>query len=341
MSKKPKKIVCLGGGNAMPNTILSELKNYDVEISSISSMSDSGGSAGEERRRFGTPVTYGDIRRAAYSLSGAPADVRDFLNKRLENKEDIEKACEIYPIIKPFVLKNPERFKGHVLSNIIASCTDKRFGPIRAIENLNEIFKISPNKTFGVTISGSPVLVELEGGKKIKGEVNIDIPKHDPNLKIVDVLLDPPAEAYHPAVEAIKKADLITIGPGDLFSSIAQILLVGGISEAINQSQAKKVYICNLMTKNGETNGFSVLDFAGWIGKLLNGNLNFVTIHNKEKPSPKRLEEYKKEHPELINMVDFNENLDKSKFIGANVLVSSGPIVHDSKKLAKILLRLL
>jgi 2-phospho-L-lactate transferase/gluconeogenesis factor (CofD/UPF0052 family) len=83
MSKK-KKIVCLGGGNAMPNAVLGGLKNCDVEIFSVSSMNDSGGSAGEEREFSGTPVAYGDIRRAAYQLSGAPYNIKERLNKRLE-----------------------------------------------------------------------------------------------------------------------------------------------------------------------------------------------------------------------------------------------------------------
>ena len=112
----------------------------------------------------------------------------------------------------------------------------------------------------------------------ICGEADIDAPKHDGNLKIKEVSLkplEPKAKAYPKAVEEIKKADLIVMGPGDLYSSIIQILLVDGIAEAIRESKAKKIYICNLMTKNGETNGFSVKDFSGEIEKYLKGKVIF------------------------------------------------------------------
>ncbi|KKL22714.1 hypothetical protein LCGC14_2432690, partial [marine sediment metagenome] len=131
------------------------------------------------------------------------------------------------------------------------------------------------------------------------------------------------------------------IGPGDLYSSLLQILLTGGMSEAIKKSRAKTIYIANLMTKHGETNNFSVLDFTNEIEKYLKGKLDYV-VYNTKIPSLQRLKSNKKKHPEFLNLIDFNKNLvKKKKFIGRDLITPSGEIVHDSDKVVKIILSLI
>lgn len=321
----------------MPKAVLEGLKEIDVEIFSVSSMNDSGGSAGEERESYGTPVAYGDIRRAAYQLSGAPVHIKDFLNKRLESDEDIDEAIRILPDTEDFINKDRKGFIGHVLSNIASTDTAVSSGPVEAIEELRKIYKIPQRfHILPATISDSTLIAELENGEKIIGEANIDIPEHNPNLKIKKVFFEPPADAYPPTIEAIEGADLIIIGPGDLYSSLAQILLVKGVPEAVKRSKAKKIYICNLMQKRGETAGFDVEDFANEIERYLGAKLDLV-IYNKTQPSKERLEDYKKERPELMDMVCFRDLSNDEKFIGEGVLLSSGPVVHDSKKLIKVI----
>jgi len=102
-----------------------------------------------------------------------------------------------------------------------------------------------------ITIDNSQLFAELEDGEVIAGETNIDIPKHNSSLKIKKVFLKPEAKIYPKAFDSIKNADLIVVGPGDLYSSLAQILLVEGTAQAIKESKAKKVYICNLMNLSG------------------------------------------------------------------------------------------
>ena len=153
------------------------------------------------------------------------------------------------------------------------------------------------------------------------------------------MFLKPRAKAYPQALATIRSADLIVIGPGDLYSSLAQILLTEGTSGAIKKSKAEKVYICNAMTKYGETNNFTVLDFTKEIEKYLGYPLDYV-IYNNFFPSRERIKNYKKEHPELLNLVEVDKNLPEGKFIGKNLLPFSGSIVHDTNKLAKILLKL-
>jgi uncharacterized cofD-like protein len=189
-----------------------------------------------------------------------------------------------------------------------------------------------------VTLDNSNVFAVLENGKIIKGETNIDIPKHNGNLKIKKVYLEPKAKIYPRASQAIRNADLIVIGPGDLYSSLAQILLTDGVSQAIKKSKGKLVYVCNLMTKYGETNNFTVCDFVNEIEKILGQEMDLV-IYNTGNVPRKRLIKYKKKHPELLEVVKCDENLvGNKKYRGKDILSEPGDINHDPEKLVKVLL---
>jgi uncharacterized cofD-like protein len=321
MSKENKKIVCLGGGNAMPNAVLKGLKDYPlISISVICATLDSGGFAGEQRKKYNT-ISFGDIRRSFLALSNVTQETKDVLSNR--NNAFGEDTVLLVNTIG-------------TTSVVVGKSLDYE----KAIRVYREILQIPDNyKVLYATVDNSNLFAKLENGNLIEGETNIDVPKHDGSLKIKEALINPEAKAYPPAIEEIRTADLIVIGPGDLFSSIAQILLVKGISEALRESKAKKVYICNLMTKNGETNNFSVSDFAEKIEEWLHGDLDFV-LYNTNKPSGERLNQYKTEHKELIGFVEVNNNLDPKKFIGRDLLTVDGPIVHDSKKIAENLINL-
>ena len=186
-----------------------------------------------------------------------------------------------------------------------------------------------------VTLNDANICAVLENGQTIVGEANIDVPQHDSNLKIKKVYLTPSAKAFPKTLKAIESADLITIGPGDLYSTLAHVLLVDGIPQALKKSKAKKIYICNLMQKHGETDHFTVQDFAAEVEKLIGQPLDLV-IYNKTEPGAQRMVSYKKEHPELLNMVE-NRTSDP-RFIGADLIPSFGSITHDPDKLAKVIL---
>lgn len=310
----------MGGGNAMPKAVLAGLKNNpEISISVISAMLDSGGTAGKERKIYKTNISFGDIRRSFLALSGSSYDILDAFNTRFEGGD----------------------YDGIVIANILGTAIAHKTNDYeKAFRVYNELLKIPDrHKVLPVTLDNSTVCAILENGENIEGETNIDIPKHDSNLKISNVFLRPPAKAYPKALESIKEADMIIIGPGDLYSSLAQILLVEGISDAVNKSLAPKVYICNLMTKKGETNNFTVINFSEEIEKYLKGKLNYI-IYNNNLPSPDRIKNYRLEHPELLSPVILGETLDKRKFIGDDLIVSSGTIIHDSNKLTKIILNL-
>jgi uncharacterized cofD-like protein len=316
MSLRLKKIVCLGGGNAMPKVVLSGLKKYPVKLSAICAMLDSGGSAGRLRKDYKI-VSPGDIRRAFFALANTSPIIENLFNYRFQTG----------------------LLKGHNFANLLITALELSTNDYeKTLKTVKKILNIK-HEVLPSTLDKANLYAILENGKIISGETNIDIPKHDGNLKIKKVFLKPKAKAYPKALDAIKKSQLIVIGPGDLYSSLVQILLTDGIPQAIKESKAKKVFICNLMTKYGETNNFSVLDFTKEIEKYLSTELDYV-IYNNFIPPKEYIKRYRKKHPELLNIVSINDNLDKTKFIGENLLLKNRLLEHDPKKIAKIIMSL-
>lgn len=299
----------------MPKAVLRGLKDSRVKLSAICAMLDSGGSAGRLRKDFKI-VSPGDIRRALIALSDTSPVIEDLFNYRFQTGE----------------------FKGHNFANLFITALELTTGNYeKALREVSRLLNVK-HEVLPVTLETAELYAVLENGKLIKGEVNIDVPRHKGTLKIKKVFLRPSVKAYPKAVKAIKEADLVVIGPGDLYSSLAQIFLTKGIPEAVRKSGAKKVYICNLMTKHGETNGFSVADFTKAIEKLLGQKLDYV-IYNNKKPSEKLLKKYRKEHPELLAPVSFSGLEEDKKFVGADLL-SQDSLGHDPKKLSRIIFNL-
>ena len=317
-----KKIVCFGGGSAMPKVVLEGLKKYPFDITSMASMLESGGSSGQLRVDFQT-LPWGDLRRHFLALSEAPEWKKKIFQLRV-GREMFDGG-----------------HKGHPFGNIFLS------GLEYILKNLNKTLKIAHDflevkgHVLPTTVELSHIYATLENGEVIFGEDEIDIPKkHSPNFRIKEVRLTSKIDAYPPALKAIREADLIIIGPGDLYSSLIPCFLPSGIKGALKKSKAKKIFICPVMTKLGETKGFSVSDFINEIEKYMGLKLDSV-IFNNFIPSKTRIKKYKKEHPELLELVKFDKDLSKDKkFIGKNLLTKSGPVIHDSKKVVKTILNL-
>ena len=316
MKQKQKKIVCLGGGNAMPKAILSGLKKYPVRISAICAMLDSGGSSGRLRKDYNI-ISPGDIRRSFIALADTSPTMENLFNYRFETGE----------------------LKGHNFGNLFITALGLSSNNYEEVcDEIHKMLNIS-HQVLPITTDNSQLFAVLENGETIAGETNIDVPKHDSSLKIKKVFLEPEAKIYPKALDAIQDADLIIIGPGDLYSSLAQILLVEGTVRAIKESKAKKVYVCNSMTKKGETNNFSVTDFSDEIESYLGGELDYV-LYNTKKPDQNALNKAKEKHPELIEMVSLDSGLSENKFIGKDFLDSSN-ITYDSEKLSKLIFSLI
>jgi len=252
-----KRIVCLGGGSAMPKAVLSELKKTKHKIAVISAVLDSGGSAGKLRDDYHT-ISFGDIRRSFLELVDWPEETKEYFKYRFET------GC----------------LAGHVLANIMLSALYLKDNSYRNFfEKINELLS-ERHRILPATITNSHLHALLENGEEIIKEANIDIPKHNSDLKIKKIFLAPEANACPITIRNLEKADAIIIGPGDLYSSILQILLIKGMKEAIINSPAKKIFICNLMTKKGESNNYNVLDFTKEIERYLGGSLDYVIYNN-------------------------------------------------------------
>jgi uncharacterized cofD-like protein len=333
MSGKIKKIVCFGGGNVAPKLFLEPLKKYPLKIISIASMFDNGGSTGQLRKDFNI-LPAGDISRHLIALSDAPKWKKDLFYLRFGR----------------------EKFSGghigHRFGTVfisLAEYTSKDFE--KALNLAEEFLEIKKHRALPVTVDKAQLIAELENGKIIEGEDEIDVPKkHNPNLKIKKVFLRPKAKVFPATKGAVKEADLITFGPGDLYSSIICCFLPQGMKDALKKTKAKKVLIVNPMTKKGETNNFSVLDFTNEVEKYIGTYLDYV-IYNNKIPAKQRLKKYKKQHPEFLNLVKIDKGLNEKKlaprersdfagFIGKNLLATSGPVEYDSKKVVKIILNL-
>ena len=314
-SLKNYKIVCLGGGNGMPKAVLSGLKKHPVQISAVCAMLDSGGSAGRLRKEYKI-TSPGDIRRAFVALANTSPAIGDLFDFRFQ----------------------AGGLQGHNFANLFITALELSSKNYKtAIKEISKVLNIDPrHKVLPVTLDKSQLCAVLKDGQVIKGEANIDIPKHDSNLKIQKVYLEPIARVYRPVLAEIKAADLIVIGPGDLYSSLAQILLVQGLAKAICQSKARKVYVCNLATKIGETNDFQAIDFASEIERLLDCKIDHVIVNSKVKKT--------KNQPVIMSLVQaskINAQLGKKKYIVADIIDTKSPTLHDSDKLVKIILSLL
>jgi uncharacterized cofD-like protein len=310
-----QRIVVIGGGTGS-YTVLRGLKNYDVDLEAIVSMMDSGGSTGVLRDEFGI-LPPGDARRCLIALSPDTSMLRKLFEYRF---------------------KKGVGLNGHSLGNLlITALRDITGDEVKAIREAAMILNIK-GKVLPVTTTNCQLGIILQNGQTIVGETNIDIPRYDPDLRVKNLLLIPKPKAYEEAVKAIRKADKIVIGPGDLYTSVLPNLIISGIKQAIAKSKATKIYVCNIMTKYGETKGFKASDFVNELEKYLGKGVLDYVICNDQKPPQHLIKEYEKEKAEYVE-----PNLENSKdykVIKANLLSDTDLARHDPDKLAKTIMNI-
>lgn len=313
-----KKIVTIGGGTGT-YVVLSALKNFDFNLSAIVSMADDGGSTGQLRDDYGV-LPPGDIRRSLVALSAASKSLRRLFEFRFEDG----------------------KLAGHNFGNLFLSALEKTEGGFHhAVSTAAQVLNVK-GRVIPVTLSNVRLGAELENGKVVNGESNIDIPKHDSSLKIKKIFLKPVAKPNREALKAISEANLIIIGPGDLYTSILPNFLVPMVARAVATSRARKIYVCNLMTKNGETNNFTAPDFLSTLEKYLAPKCIDYIIVNTKRPGAVRLKRYAEEQAQPVAWPsDFKGDPGKTTVVKADLLTKSGLIRHDPKKLANKILNLL
>lgn len=281
-------------------------------------MADDGGSTGMLRDQYGV-LPGGDIRRALVALSDSEGILRELFNYRF----------------------NEGGLHGHSFGNLFLAALEKITGDFTlALREASELLNIN-GEVVPVTLDDVRLYAELEDGKILRGETQIDIPKSPTRMPIKKVWLQPEAKMNPSVKRVLHHADLIIIGPGDLYTSVIPNLLVKGVPEAIRSSKAKKVYIANMMTKFGETQSFSGRDFVEKIEEHLGKDVLDYVIFNNKKPASSILKKYKKAQAEIVSAKGLNIKSKKPKYILADLLDSGGFIRHSQKKLAKVILSLL
>ncbi len=324
--QKVKKIVYIGGGTGASVVLGGLNKSNNVQLTGIYPITDNGGSTGRLLRENKDLLPMGDLRKMLLALMPENKTWQDILDFRFEERE----------------------FKGHNLGNIIIANLQEKHNDIEiAIEELKKELKIKAD-IFPVALKKADLCVEFENGQVIKSETLIDeAVGFDGKSKIKKAWIEPKIKVNPKVVTAIKEADLIVIGPGDLYTSIVACLCVPGVANALKSSKAKKVYVCNLMTKFGQTNNFSVQEHVDIVQKYSGSKIDFV-LYNNVRPDEKVLAEYQKRKE---SYVEYLSSESKLGFISADLLgklkkkkkgdvLKRSLIHHDPEKLAKILLKL-
>lgn len=316
MEPETKKAVVIGGGTGS-FVVLRGLKNYPLDISAVVTMFDSGGSSGVLRDEFGI-LPPGDARRCLIALSDGEkeATLRNLFNYRF-NQEG-------------------SALNGHNFGNILLTALTRIMSSeAEAIEEAGKILNIK-GKVLPVSLNVAHLCAELQNGEIIEGETNIDIPKHEGSLKIERVFLKPHALIYEETRKAIKEADLIIIGPGDLYTSVIPNFLVEGVSLALRESRAKKIYIMNLMTKWGETHNFKASNFASEIIKYAGiSKLDAIIVHNATVSS--EIAETYAQQKQFPVMIDEGLAEYANKIVTGDICDESSLLRHDSEKLADLI----
>jgi uncharacterized cofD-like protein len=257
LSAKPR-MACLGGGTGL-YTILSGLREAPrVLLSSIVTMSDDGGSSGRLRASFGV-LPPGDVRRSLVALSNAPEVMNYVMQYRFESGEGLS---------------------GHSLGNLLLTALSEYSGGMQgAVKALGDVLNVQ-GLVMCVTEHVTTLCAEFLDGRIIRGESAIDLCLERPSgLRIKRVWQEPAARTSVDVLAALLAADLIVIGPGDLYTSVLAGLVVSGVGEGIRRSKAKRLYVCNLMTKPGETQDYDVLDHVEAVVDALGADvLDYVLV---------------------------------------------------------------
>ncbi|HEY4360840.1 MAG TPA: YvcK family protein [Bryobacteraceae bacterium] len=310
----PLRIVSIGGGNGL-STLLRGLKRYarpesgGVEITAIVTVTDDGGSSGRLRRELDV-LPPGDIRNCMVALS-----------------EDETLLAKLFQ----YRFTSGAGLKGHSFGNLFLSAMTGLTGDFaQAVKLSSEVLAVS-GRIFPSTAANVVLEATLADGRKLAGETRIS----RSTAPIARVTMRPRrAKPLPEALEAIANADLITMGPGSLFTSVIPNLLVDGIPQAIAKSAARKAYFVNLMTQPGETTRFrasdhvkAVLNHSGGVGKRLVD----VCVVNTRAYSRKALESYGRQAAQPVDV-----DMDELKGMGLKVVATDLLRMHGRKAEEKI-----
>ncbi len=329
--KKPYPSIVLIGGGSGTSILLQGLKKYTPNLTAIVTVTDTGRTTGMIRKELGIMGT-GDIRNCLTALSKENGLLKNLFDYRFEEGS----------------------WKGYAFGNIFLAALAKTTGSYKeALREASRILAIR-GRVLPATLTDTHICVELEDGTIIEEEDNIvardeDVSKRSPIKKAF--LKPESASALPEAIESIKQADAIIIGPGCLYTSLIPNLLVKDLAKAVRESKARKIYICNIMTQQGQTDNYPASMHVKKIEECIGKDVLDYVIFNTEVPARRFLEAYEKENAFFVE-VDKEQiknmklkpvyvkalQKDPQKKAGVN---KRDYLRHDSKKIAKAILKLL
>jgi uncharacterized cofD-like protein len=315
-----KKIVTIGGGTGN-FTVLKGLRNYDVDISAIVSMADDGGSTGILRDELGV-LPPGDVRQCLVALSDSSRLMRSLMNYRFEQGGLV----------------------GHSFGNLLLSALEKVTGSFeKAVEEVGKILYIK-GKVIPVTTHQVRLKMILKNCQLLEGEREIYM-SHEIENGYSSIYLEPYPKANPHAINEIMNADVIIVGPGGLHTSLIPNFLVEGVSEALLNSDAKKIFIVNLMNRRGQTSHFKVSHYLKEIERFIGEDVFDYILVNNQNP-PKELIALYAEEGDLIQNDLTDDRIRQAALLGElragakKDLMKRSLIRHDCKKLASELMKI-
>lgn len=320
-----KKIVVIGGGTGS-FVLLTGLKKYPLDLTAIVPVTDDGGSTGRLRDEFGF-LPVGDIRQCLAALAPENGMLRQLLLYRFEKGKGLE---------------------GHNLGNLILTALEDIVGSEpEAVARGAKIFRLK-GKVLPVSKKLVKLAAKYSSGKTIVSEHKIEAHKLVKGERIIKLYTVPKAEVNPDVGKAIREADVIILGPGDLYNSTIANLIIMGVKKALKQSKALLAYIVNLMTLNSQTHNYTASDHLREIEKYADRKMDCIIVNNQSFPrhileAYQKLEEYPvaddlSEDGRVIRrplLAKFTYQKPKSDILKRSFLR------HDSKKLAKAIMEVI
>lgn len=303
-----KKVVIFGGGTGL-SSLLRGLKQFPVDITAIVTVSDDGRSTGRLREEFNVPAV-GDIRQVIIALSETEPLVQKLLNYRFKTNDDLN---------------------GHALGNLLLTGLIDVAGSFSTgIESLGKVLNLK-GKVLPITEDNVTLVGEMEDGKIIEGEHHIT----ESNSKIKRVFYKEQPKVLNEVIKEIKEADLVILSMGSLFTSIIPNLICDEVKQALDESKAEIMYVCNMMTQPGETDNFTVSDHIKTLNEYLGNKKVSLVIANNGEVSKEMKEKYltlEQKDPVIIDEENLN-NMNVTTILDNLVNVDDGTLKHNTTKL--------
>lgn len=315
-------ILAVGGGTGL-STLLRGLKAYTRNITAVVAVTDEGGSSGRIRNEWGM-LPPGDVRHCMAALAENDSELKRILEFRFDRGE----------------------LAGHSLGNLLLLAVTEMCGDFSlAVKEMNHLLNIRgrvlPVTTESITLKGATV-----GGLDIQGELCISEHGHE----LDEIWLEPSdAKTLPEVLDAVDDADVILLGPGSLFTSVIPNLLMSDFADKLKQSDAPKIYVCNLMTQHDETQGMNIIQHLDWISAALGCTPDFI-IANSERIPDDVIDAYRREGASPLYLDDEQRNLIKSMgcecieadITGVSETKKEGRVLrHDPAKLAHVIFKLI